>query len=337
MSGPVVVTGAAGFIGMRVCERLLARGEDVVGVDALAPDDGRALKLARLDRLAAHANFRFHATDLAEASDTAALFGSVRPDRVVHLAARPGVRASIEDPAGCIRSNCDAFAAVLEAARRESVRHLVFASSSSVYGANRVLPYATGQAVDHPVSLYAASKKANELMAHAYAHVHGLPVTGLRFFTVYGPWGRPDMAVHLFTRAIDEGRPIPLFNRGHMRRDFTYIDDAAEGVLRVLDRPARPDPDWDPLRPDPAASSAPYRIYNLGNGRPVDLLELVRTLETLLGRDAILDLRPMQAGDVLETCADTAALERATGFAPATLLADGLPRFVAWYRSYRAL
>lgn len=328
------MTGAAGFIGMQVCERLLARGEDVVGVDALAPEAGRALKLARLDRLTPQANFRFHATDLAETAAAADLFRSVRPDRVVHLAARPGVRASIEDPAGCIRANCDAFVAVLEGARQTDVRHLVFASSSSVYGANGVLPYATGQAVDHPVSLYAASKKANELMAHAYAHVHGLPVTGLRFFTVYGPWGRPDMAVFLFTRAIREGRPLALFNEGRMRRDFTYIDDAVEGVIRVLDRPARPDPAWDARHPDPVSSAAPYRIYNLGNSRAVDLLDVVETLESLLGRTAVRDLRPMQAGDVLETCADTSALERDIGFAPNTPLAEGLSRFVAWYRDY---
>ena len=336
-SGPVVVTGAAGFIGMQVCERLLARGEQVVGIDALTPYYDPALKRARLNYLRQHSGFTFHQTDLADDKATADVFNAVKPDRVVHLAAQPGVRASIDDPMGCIRANCDGFVSVLESSRRHNVRHLVYASSSSVYGANRILPYSTGQSVDHPVSLYAASKKANELMAHTYAHVHRLPVTGLRFFTVYGPWGRPDMAIYIFTRAIFENKPIQIFNHGEMQRDFTYVDDVAEGVLRTLDRPAAPDPAWDPERPEGATSSAPYRVYNIGNNRPVKLLDLVSMLEETIGRSAIRDLRPMQAGDVLETCADISALQRDVGFSPSTPLAEGLGRFVAWYRGYHGV
>ena len=242
---------------MQVSERLLARGEQVVGIDALTPYYDPALKRARLEYLKQHSGFSFHEADLADAKATRDIFEATKPDRIVHLAAHPGVRASINDPIACIRANCDAFVSVLENARRNDVKHLVFASSSSVYGANRTLPYSTHQPVDHPMSLYAASKRASELMAHSYAHVHGLPVTGLRFFTVYGPWGRPDMAVYIFTRAIFENRPIEIFNNGNMRRDFTYIDDIAEGVLRTLDRPAAPDPAWDPEQPDAATSSAP--------------------------------------------------------------------------------
>ena len=337
MPAPVLVTGAAGFIGMHVCDRLLARGESVAGVDNLTPYYDPALKRARLAELGRQGGFAFHDTDLADPAATARLFETVRPDRVVHLAAQPGVRASIEDPVACIRANGDAFVTVLEGARRHGVDHLVFASSSSVYGANRTLPYAERQAVDHPVSLYAATKKANELMAHTYAHVHRLPVTGLRFFTVYGPWGRPDMAVYLFTRAIFEGRPVAIFNHGAMRRDFTYIDDIVEGVLRTLDRPAAPDPAWRAEAPDPATSSAPYRLYNIGNNRPVALLDFVATLERVIGRPALRDLRPMQAGDVLETCADITALQRDVGFAPDTPLEDGLTHFVAWYRGYHGI
>lgn len=294
--GPVIVTGAAGFIGMQVCERLLARGEQVVGIDALTPYYDPALKRARLNYLTQHTGFAFHETDLADSSATKLAFDAVRPDRVVHLAAQPGVRASIDDPIACIRANCDGFVTVLESSRRHNVKHLVFASSSSVYGANRTLPYATEQSVDHPVSLYAASKKANELMAHTYAHVHRLPVTGLRFFTVYGPWGRPDMAAYLFTRAIFEGKPIKIFNHGNMRRDFTYVDDIAEGVIRTLDRPAAPNPAWDAEQPESATSAAPYRVYNIGNNRPVNLLDFVSTLEEIIGKPAVRDLLPMQAG-----------------------------------------
>jgi UDP-glucuronate 4-epimerase len=332
--GPVLVTGAAGFIGMQVSEQLLARGERVVGIDALTPYYDPALKRARLEYLKQHSGFSFHEVDLADAKATSDIFEATKPDRIVHLAAQPGVRASINDPIACIRANCDAFVSVLENARRNDVKHLVFASSSSVYGANRTLPYSTHQPVDHPMSLYAASKRASELMAHSYAHVHGLPVTGLRFFTVYGPWGRPDMAVYIFTRAIFENRPIEIFNHGNMRRDFTYIDDIAEGVLRTLDRPAAPDPAWDPERPDAATSSAPYRIYNIGNSHPVNLLDFVSVLEKIIGKPAIRTLRPMQPGDVIETCADISALQRDVGFSPSTPLVEGLNRFVAWYRFY---
>jgi len=332
--GPVLVTGAAGFIGMQVSERLLARGEQVVGIDALTPYYDPALKRARLEYLKQHPGFSFHEADLVDAKATSDIFEAAKPDRIVHLAAQPGVRASIDDPIACIRANCDAFVSVLENARRNDVKHLVFASSSSVYGANRTLPYSTHQPVDHPMSLYAASKRASELMAHSYAHVHRLPVTGLRFFTVYGPWGRPDMAAYIFTRAIFENRPIEIFNNGNMRRDFTYIDDIAEGVLRTLDRPAAPDPAWDPEQPEAATSSAPYRIYNIGNSQPVNLLDFVSLLEKIVGKPAIRNLRPMQPGDVIETCADISALQRDVGFSPSTPLVEGLNRFVAWYRCY---
>jgi UDP-glucuronate 4-epimerase len=332
--GPVLVTGAAGFIGMQVSERLLARGEQVVGIDALTPYYDPALKRARLEYLKQHPGFSFHEADLADAKATSDIFETTKPDRIVHLAAQPGVRASIDDPIACIRANCDAFVSVLENAHRNDVKHLVFASSSSVYGANRTLPYSTHQPVDHPMSLYAASKRASELMAHSYAHVHGLPVTGLRFFTVYGPWGRPDMAAYIFTRAIFENRPIEIFNNGNMRRDFTYIDDIAEGVLRTLDRPAAPDPAWDPEQPEAATSSAPYRIYNIGNSQPVNLLDFVSLLEKIVGKPALRNLRPMQPGDVIETCADISALQRDVGFSPSTPLVEGLSRFVAWYRGY---
>lgn len=336
-SGPVLVTGAAGFIGMQVSERLLARGEHVIGVDALTPYYDPALKRARLEYLKQHSGFKFYETDLVDAQATTDIFEAAKPDRIVHLAAQPGVRASIDDPIACIRANCDGFVTVLENARRHRVKHLVFASSSSVYGSNRTLPYSTHQPVDHPISLYAASKKANELMAHTYAHVHGLPVTGLRFFTVYGPWGRPDMAVYLFTRAIFEKRPIKIFNNGNMRRDFTYVDDIVEGVVRTLDRPARRDPAWDPERPDAATSSAPYRIYNIGNNQPVNLLDFVSILEKVIGRPAIQELSPLQAGDVIETCADISTLQRDVGFSPSTPLAEGLGRFVTWYRGYHGV
>jgi UDP-glucuronate 4-epimerase len=334
---PILVTGAAGFIGMQVAERLLACGEEVVGIDALTPYYDPALKRARLNYLNQHRAFTFRELDLADAAATAGEFAAIRPDRIVHLAAQPGVRASIEDPIGCIRANCDGFVTVLEGARRCGAKHLVFASSSSVYGANRSLPYSTQASVDHPVSLYAASKKANELMAHTYAHVHKLPVTGLRFFTVYGPWGRPDMAVYEFTRAIFAGEPIRIFNYGDMRRDFTYVDDIAEGVVRTLDRIPQGEPRFDPKAPDAATSSAPYRIYNIGNSEPVGLLDFVATLERVIGKRAIRELLPMQAGDVLETYADITDLERDIGFAPSTPLEEGLTKFVAWFRGYHGV
>ncbi len=333
-SKPILVTGAAGFIGMHVCDRLLARGDTVVGVDVMTPYYDPALKHARLATLRERGGFSFHKTDLADPEATAALFAAVKPGRVVHLAAQPGVRASIVNPIACIRANCDGFVTVLEGAHQQGVEHVVFASSSSVYGANRTLPYAEDQPVDHPVSLYAATKKANELMAHTYAHVHRLPVTGLRFFTVYGPWGRPDMAVYLFTQAILAGTPIKIFNHGDMRRDFTYVDDIVEGIVRTLDRPATPDPDWKAEAPVTETSSAPYRIYNIGNNQPVNLLDFVETLEAVIGKSAVRDLRPLEPGDVLETCADITRLQNDVGFAPSTPLRDGLTRFVDWYRRY---
>jgi UDP-glucuronate 4-epimerase len=333
-SRAVIVTGAAGFIGMHVCERLLARGERVVGIDSFTPFYDPALKRARLETLKHHPGFRSYELDLVDFAALTCVFDEVTPDRVVHLAAQPGVRASIDDPITSIRANCDGFVTVLEAGRRHGVAHLVYASSSSVYGANRTLPYSTEHSVNHPVSLYAASKKANELMAHTFAHVHKLPVTGLRFFTVYGPWGRPDMAAWLFTRAILAGEPIKLFNNGNMWRDFTYVDDIVEGVIRTLDRPATPNPAWSAEKPENSSSYAPYRVYNIGNNRSVNLIEFVETLEKIIGRPAIRELLPMQAGDVLETRADISPLQRDVGFTPSTPLADGLGRFVEWYRNY---
>lgn len=334
---PVIVTGAAGFIGMHVCERLLARGEQVVGIDSLTPYYDPALKRARLEKLKQLPGFSFHEIDLADFAAVIRVFDEVAPDRVVHLAAQPGVRASIDDPITSIRANCDGFVTVLEAGRRHGLAHLVYASSSSVYGANRTLPYSTEQSVNHPVSLYAASKKANELMAHTFAHVHKLPVTGLRFFTVYGPWGRPDMAAYLFTRAIFANEPIKIFNNGDMWRDFTYVDDIVEGVIRTLDRPAAPNPAWNAEHPENSSSYAPYRVYNIGNNRSVKLLEFVETLEKIIGKAAIRQLLPMQAGDVLETRADISALQRDVGFAPSTPTAEGLARFVEWYRKYHGV
>lgn len=331
---PILVTGAAGFVGMHVCRRLLDRGERVVGADSITSYYDTSLKIARIKLLQGLPNFDFHKTDLADFQATRQLFDAVMPDRIVHLAAQPGVRASIDDPLSCVRANCDGFVSVLENSRRCGAAHLVYASSSSVYGANRTLPYSTEQSVDHPVSLYAATKKANELMAHTYAHVHRLPVTGLRFFTVYGPWGRPDMAAYLFTRAIFEGKPIKLFNNGNMKRDFTYVDDIVEGVIRTLDRPAAPDATWSADRPSASSSAAPFRVYNIGNNEPVNLLDFVSTLEGLIGKPAIREHHPLQPGDVLETCADITALQRDVGFSPSTPLHEGLKQFVAWYRTY---
>lgn len=331
---PVLVTGAAGFIGMHVCERLLARGEQVVGVDAFTPYYDPALKRARLETLRHRPGFSFHEIDLADFAAVIRVFDEVAPDRVVHLAAQPGVRASIDDPITSIRANCDGFVTVLEAGRRHGLAHLVYASSSSVYGANRTLPYSTEQSVNHPVSLYAASKKANELMAHTFAHVHKLPVTGLRFFTVYGPWGRPDMAAWLFTRAIFTNEPIRIFNHGDMWRDFTYVDDIVEGVIRTLDHVARPDPAYEAEQPNPGSSSAPYRVYNIGNDQPVQLLRFIELLEQNLGATVGKNLLPMQPGDVPDTWADVSALRRDVGYAPGTSIEDGVARFVKWYREY---
>jgi UDP-glucuronate 4-epimerase len=311
----VLVTGVAGFIGMHCAQRLLARGDKVLGVDNLSPYYDVKLKKDRLQLLKSR-NFSFAKLDLAKQGALAKLFKKAKPDLVLHLAAQPGVRYSLEDPAAYVRANVVGFANLLECCRAAPPAHLVFASSSSVYGANAKLPWAESDNVDHPLSVYAATKKSNELMAHVYSHLYKLPVTGLRYFTVYGPWGRPDMSPVLFAQAIMAGRPIQVFNRGEMRRDFTYVDDIVEGTLRVLDQPA------------------PYAIYNIGNHTPVGLLDYIAALERALGKKAKLELKPMQPGDVKETYADTAALERAVGFAPSTPLETGLGRFAEWFKSY---
>jgi UDP-glucuronate 4-epimerase len=330
----VLVTGAAGFIGFHTARALLARGEEVVGLDNLDPYYDVALKEARLAGLRERPGFRFVRADLADRATIAALFAAERFDRVVHLAAQAGVRYSLQNPHAYVDANLAGFLNVLEGCRHGQVAHTVFASSSSVYGANTALPFSVDQPADHPVSLYAATKRANELMAHTYAHLYRLPMTGLRFFTVYGPWGRPDMAVYMFTAAILAGRPITVHNHGRLARDFTYIDDVVEGVVRTLDRVATPDPAWTGDRPAIATSSAPYRLYDIGNHAPVAVLDLVAAIEAATGRRAIVELGPMQPGDVLATCADVTALREAVGFEPSTPIADGVARFVAWYRGY---
>ncbi|HMM44226.1 MAG TPA: NAD-dependent epimerase [Candidatus Macondimonas sp.] len=330
----ILVTGAAGFIGFHLAERLLARGETVIGLDNLNDYYEVGLKEARLARLQARAGFAFQKIDLADRAGMERLFREQAIERVVHLAAQAGVRYSLTHPHAYAESNLTGFLHVLEGCRSRSVAHLVYASSSSVYGGNTAMPFRAEASADHPLALYGATKKANEAMAHAYSHLYGIPTTGLRFFTVYGPWGRPDMALFSFTRAILAGEPIPVFNHGHHKRDFTYIDDVVEGIVRVLDRPARPDPAFDPARPDPSASSAPYRLYNIGNGQPVDLITYIRTLEAALGRAARLDLQPMQPGDVPDTWADCTPLQRDTGYKPSTPVTEGISRFVAWYRDY---
>ncbi|MEB3331269.1 MAG: NAD-dependent epimerase [Synechococcaceae cyanobacterium] len=337
MTAPVLVTGVAGFIGAEVALRLLARGERVIGLDNLNSYYDPALKrarLARIDASPAAAAFAFAPLALEQGEELGALFARERPDRVVHLAAQAGVRYSLENPAAYIQSNLVGFGHILEGCRRQQVQHLVYASSSSVYGGNRRMPFSEQHPVNHPVSLYAATKKANELMAHTYSHLYGLPATGLRFFTVYGPWGRPDMAPMLFARAILAGEPIQVFNHGQMQRDFTYIDDIAEGVIRCLDRPASPDPSFDPLQPDPATAACPHRLFNIGNADPTPLLRFIEVLEQALGRPAIRELRPMQPGDVPATAADTRALEAWTGFRPSISIEQGLERFAAWYLDY---
>jgi UDP-glucuronate 4-epimerase len=330
----VLVTGAAGFIGMHLAAALLGEGRRVIGVDDLNGYYSPELKRARLAALAPRAGFEFRELDLADAAATAELFATVRPTTVLHMAAQPGVRYSLENPAAYIRSNLAAFGNVLEGCRHRNAAHLIYASSSSVYGANRKLPYSVKDNVDHPISLYAATKKADELMAHTYAHLFDLPVTGLRFFTVYGPWGRPDMAYYKFTRAIFEGRPIDVYNNGDMRRDFTYIDDIVDGALRVMAHPPKGNPDWNERSPDPSTSKAPYRVYNIGNNRPVELARFIEVLEDAIGRKAIRNHLPLQPGDVLETYADIDDLVRDTGFAPKTPIEQGLPRFVDWYRTF---
>jgi UDP-glucuronate 4-epimerase len=331
---PILVTGAAGFIGFHLARQLLKAGREVVGIDNMNSYYDPSLKAARLAELTPFPNFRFKKLDLADRKATAALFGAHRFPYVVHLAAQAGVRYSLIDPHAYVDANLVGFINVLEGCRHNRCRHLVYASSSSVYGANTRLPFSTSDNVDHPVSLYAATKKANEAMAHAYAHLFSLPATGLRFFTVYGPWGRPDMAMWLFSEAILTGRPVRLFNYGRMRRDFTYIDDVVESVVRLIERPPSCDPIWSGNDPSPATSKAPWRVYNTGNNQPFEVVEVVRLLEQALGRRTEHELLPMQPGDVPETFAEIADLEAAVGFTPKTSIDEGIRRFVAWYRSY---
>ncbi len=333
----ILVTGAAGFIGMHVTQRLLARGDTVVGLDNLNDYYDPQLKRDRLARLQPHSGFRFVEMDVADRDGTARLFVTERFDRVVHLAAQAGVRYSLVNPHAYIDSNIVGFTNILEGCRHAGVEHLAYASSSSVYGSNTKMPFSEVDNIDHPVSLYAASKKANELMAHTYSHLFGLPTTGLRFFTVYGPWGRPDMALFLFTKAILEGRPIDVFNHGRMMRDFTFIDDIAEGVVRVLDRPATPDPAIDARAPNAATGNVPYRVFNIGNHDPVPLLEFIEAIEQALGRTATKNFLPLQDGDVPATHADVSRLAEWTGFKPRTPVREGVARFVAWYRDYFAV
>ena len=330
----ILVTGAAGFIGNALALRLLERGDTVWGIDNLNDYYEVSLKKARLARLEGQPGFRFRLLDIADRAGMRDLFAAERFDAVAHLAAQAGVRYSIENPAAYIDANLVGFGNVLEGARQNKSGHLVFASSSSVYGASVKLPFTESDNVDHPVSLYAATKKANELLAHSYAHLYRLPCTGLRFFTVYGPWGRPDMAFFKFTRMIIAGEPIPVFNRGDMLRDFTYVDDVVEGVLRAIDRPALPDTDWRADAPDPATSSAPYRIFNIGNSAPVQLMRYIEVLEQCIGKKAVCEMLPMQAGDVPATSADVSRLEAAVGYRPDTPVEEGVKRFVEWYRGY---
>ena len=330
----ILVTGAAGFIGFHVSRRLIDRGDLVAGLDNLNSYYDVQLKRDRLSQLTGSPGFEFRQIDLTDEASVRELFQSFRPERVVHLAAQAGVRYSIENPRAYIDSNIVGFLNILDNCRRTDVQHLVFASSSSVYGGNTQMPFSVHQNVDHPLSLYAATKKSNELMAHSYSHLFGLPTTGLRFFTVYGPWGRPDMAMFLFVRAILAGNAIDVFNHGRMQRDFTYIDDIVEGVVRTLDHTATPAADWSSDRPDPATSRAPYRIYNIGNNNPVELLHLIETLEQELGRPAVRNLLPMQPGDVPATFADVDDLVRDVGFKPSTSIEEGVRRFASWYRTY---
>ena len=330
----ILITGAAGFIGSTLAARLLARGDEVLGYDNLNDYYDPTLKEARLARLTPQAGFGFVRASLEDRPALERAFADFRPQRVVNLAAQAGVRYSIENPYAYVEANLIGFINVLEACRHGGVEHLVYASSSSVYGANRKLPFSVQDAVDHPVSLYAATKKANELMAHTYSHLYRLPTTGLRFFTVYGPWGRPDMALFLFTRRILAGEPIEVFNHGRHTRDFTYVDDIVEGVIRTLDRVPTADPAFDPLQPNPATSSAPYRVYNIGNNQPVELARYIEVLESTLGREARKILLPLQPGDVPDTCADVTELAADTGYAPSTPVEEGVRRFVDWYRAY---
>ena len=330
----ILLTGAAGFIGMHCIERLLARGDSVVGVDNLNDYYDVSLKHDRLARIATHENFSNHVISVEDRDAMAELFAVEQPDRVIHLAAQAGVRYSLENPHAYIDANIQGFMNILEGCRHNGVEHLVYASSSSVYGGNELMPFSEHHSVDHPVSLYAATKKANELMAHTYSHLYGLPTTGLRFFTVYGPWGRPDMALFKFTNAMRKGEAIDVYNSGQMVRDFTYIDDIVEGVLRCCDKPASPNPEFDPLDPDPATAEAPHRVFNIGNSQPVDLMKFIRAMEDAFGRESIKDFQPMQPGDVVATAADTSALEEWVGFRPTTSIEFGIQKFAAWYKNY---
>jgi len=330
----VLITGAAGFIGFGLAARLLDRGDTVYGIDNLNNYYDVNLKKARLERLSTREKFSFEKLDIADRAGMESLFARNKFDAVMNLAAQAGVRYSIENPHAYIESNIVGFCNILEGCRHLKVGHLVFASSSSVYGANTRLPFSEHDNIDHPISLYAATKKANELMAHTYAHLYGLPTTGLRFFTVYGPWGRPDMALFKFTKNILEGKAIEVFNNGNMIRDFTYVDDIVEGVVRVMDHPAEPDPAWNSAAPDPARSRAPYRIYNIGNNKPVQLMRYIEVLERALGKKARIEMLPMQPGDVPATTADVSALESDIGYRPKTTVEEGVPRFVEWYRRY---
>jgi UDP-glucuronate 4-epimerase len=329
-----LVTGCAGFIGMHTCQRLLARGDNVIGLDNLNDYYDVRLKEDRLVQLRQFENFTFYKLDITDKQAMASVFESGEIEGVIHLAAQAGVRYSLKNPHAYIQSNLVGFTYILEECRHHQIKHLVFASSSSVYGSNTATPFSTNQNVDHPVSLYAATKKAGELIAHSYSHLYDLPVTCLRFFTVYGPWGRPDMSPYLFTSAILEGRTIDVFNHGKMQRDFTYVDDIVEGVVRVLDNPARPNENFDTAAPDPASSYAPYRVYNIGNHQPVELMKFIETIENALDRKAVKNMLPMQPGDVVATFAETRELREAIGFTPATPLHVGVRKFVDWYAKY---
>jgi UDP-glucuronate 4-epimerase len=337
MRDPVLVTGAAGFIGFHVTENLLRQGRRVVGLDSVNSYYDPRLKEARLEILRQHSRFSFARLDLTDRAAVKSLFEQHRFPLVVHLAAQAGVRYSLDHPHAYVDSNLEGFINVLEGCRHGGCQHLLFASSSSVYGANTKLPFSVRDNVDHPISLYAASKKANELIAHAYSHLYRIPATGLRFFTVYGPWGRPDMAMFIFAKAILAGEPIKLFNHGKMRRDFTYIDDVSQAVVRLLDRPPQGDPNWRSDAPDPATSGSPWRIYNIGNNSPEDLIRVVSILEAEFGRSGVKELLPMQPGDVEATYADVSDLERDIGFKPATPIEEGIARFAKWYRDYHQI
>lgn len=330
----VLVTGAAGFIGYHTAKRLLQTGIEVVGLDNLNAYYDVKLKEARLSGLLTHKNFRFVRADLEDRQTLETLFQTEKFSRVIHLAAQAGVRYSLANPHTYIQSNINGFLEILEGSRHHGVEHLVFASSSSVYGLNSRMPFHVSDPTDHPISLYAATKKANEMMAHAYSHLYKIPVTGLRFFTVYGPWGRPDMAPYLFTEAISKGLPIKVFNEGRMKRDFTYVDDVVEGVIRMMDVIPAPSPLWNPAHPDPALSPAPYRLHNIGNNQPIELSRFIAAIETALGKKAICENLPLQPGDVVETCANIESLELACGFAPKTSIEDGMEQFCRWYHSY---